>query len=53
MIRALKAQIAAKKAELAALQGALGNASAMLLKTVREQGLSAQQMQEVARLSTR
>ena len=76
MIRALKAQIAQKKAELAALmadqgldadtrrlriealqgelaslQGALSSASAMLLKTVREQGLSAQQMQEVATLS--
>lgn len=76
MIRALKAQIAQKKAELTALmadqgldadtrrmriealqgelislQGALSSASAMLLKTVREQGLSAQQMQEVATLS--
>ena len=76
MIRALKAQIAQKKAELtalmadqsldadtrrlriealqgelASLQGALSSASAMLLKTVREQGLSAQQMQEVATLS--
>lgn len=76
MIRALKAQIAQKKAELtalmadqgldadtrrlriealqgelASLQGALSSASAMLLKTVREQGLSIQQMQEVATLS--
>jgi hypothetical protein len=76
MIRALKAQIAQKKAELtalmadqgldadtrrlriealqgelASLQGALSSASAMLLKAVREQGLSAQQMQEVATLS--
>jgi hypothetical protein len=44
-------RIEALQGELASLPGALSSASAMLLKTVREQGLSAQQMQEVATLS--
>jgi hypothetical protein len=44
-------RIEALQGELASLQGALSSASAMLLKAVREQGLSAQQMQEVATLS--
>lgn len=76
MIRALKAQIAAKKnelkaalsaqspnpeskrlkvealqAELSSLQGALSSANATLIKVLREQNLSATQMQEVASLS--
>jgi len=75
MIRELKAQIEAKKAELkelmsdqslapetkrikiealqgelASLQGALSSANATLIKTMREQDLSDQQMQEVASL---
>ncbi|MDF3196070.1 hypothetical protein [Pseudomonas sp. 1928-m] len=75
MIRELKAQIEAKKAELkevmqdqslnpeakrikiealqgelASLQGALSSANATLIKTMREQNLSDQQMQEVATL---
>ena len=75
MIRELKAQIEAKKAELkeamqdqsldpdakrikiealqgelASLQGALSSANATLIKTMREQNLSDQQMQEVASL---
>jgi hypothetical protein len=44
-------RIEALQGELASLPGALSSASAMQLKTVREQGLSAQQMQEVATLS--
>ena len=44
-------RIEALQGELASLPGALSSASAMLLKTVREQGLSAQQMQEVATLN--
>jgi len=75
MIRELKAQIEAKKAELkevmqdqsldpeakrikiealqgelASLQGALSSANVTLIKTMREQNLSDQQMQEVATL---
>ncbi|WP_405118151.1 hypothetical protein [Pseudomonas leptonychotis] len=75
MIRELKAQIEAKKAELkevmsdqsldpetkrmkiealqgelASLQGALSSANATLIKTMREQDLSDQQMQEMASL---
>lgn len=75
MIRELKAQIAAKKAELeevmsdqsldpeakrikiemlrgelASLQGALSSANATLIKVMREQNLSDQQMQEVSSL---
>jgi len=75
MIRELKAQIEAKKAELkelmsdqsldpetkrikiealqgelASLQGALSSANATLIKTMREQDLSDQQMLEVASL---
>lgn len=78
MIRALKAQIAAKKnelkaalsaqspspeskrlkvealqAELSSLQGALSSANATLIKVLREQNLSATQMQEVASLIMR
>lgn len=44
-------RIEALQGELASLPGALSSASAMLLKTVREQGLSAPKMQEVATLS--
>jgi hypothetical protein len=44
-------RIEALQGDLASLPGAFSSATAMLLKTVREQGLSAQQMQEVATLS--
>lgn len=48
---AKRIKIEALQGELASLQGALISASATLIKTLREQNLSDQQMQEVAGLS--
>lgn len=47
---AKRLKIETLQGELASLQGALSNANATLLKALREQGLTDQQMQEVASL---
>jgi predicted nuclease with TOPRIM domain len=47
---AKRIKIETLQGELASLQGALSSANATLIKTLREQDLSDQQMQEVASL---